>query len=319
MKLTSVFVRTLLLLGFPNSLRFAQADDVTLDFAYTSNHDGQVGVYHHNADGERLLTERFKVAEAPSWAPNGEQIAFQAKVGEQFDIFVLNVGTGEFRQLTNSPENDFHPVWSPDGGTIAFWSNRSSNCWLWLIDVDGNNERKFPVELSDIASFSWSPDGKQTAFCTPSPLEKDLSKTDLFRVSLECDICLADARGENSRKIASLANSVMSPSWSPDGRRLVFSQSSKPFTITDFQIFVVNVDGSELQQLTTEPGQNLCPKWSPDGKTVVYYCNAIAQDKSPVIPRLYAISPDGTKRAAINVGEFGGYFPDFRQSVQTKR
>ena len=102
MKLSSLFFRTLLLLGFLNSLRFAPADDVTLDFAYTSNHDGQVGVYHHTADGERLLTERFKVAEAPSWSPDGEQIAFQAKVSEQFDIFVLNVRTKEFRQRSES-------------------------------------------------------------------------------------------------------------------------------------------------------------------------------------------------------------------------
>lgn len=56
------------------------------------------------------------------------------------------------------------------------------------------------------------------------------------------------------------------PSVSPDGRRLAFHSNRDGSN----QVYVVDVDGSQLRRLTDHAGGSLTPKWSPDGKTIVY-------------------------------------------------
>ncbi len=68
--------------------------DLQYEFAYTSNRmEGQTGIYLHSRDGERFVSAAFTVAEAPSWAPDGKKIEFQAKVEDHWDIYVMDLDT----------------------------------------------------------------------------------------------------------------------------------------------------------------------------------------------------------------------------------
>ena len=62
------------------------------------------------------------------------------------------------------------------------------------------------------------------------------------------------------------ANDV-APHWSPDGRRIAFSSNRAG----NFDIYVMNADGSELNQLTDDPGDEFSPRWSPDGRKFAFH------------------------------------------------
>lgn len=160
------------------------------------------------------------------------------------------------------------PALSPDGKYIAFLSNGSFLKGqvfidLWLADartgkritrliksaLDPNFE-----ELQLLYSQSaFSPDGSRLAFTALSE-GKDLlyifdveSRKQLARIELPLD-------------------GVTGPSWSKDGRRIVFSGNHGGIT----DLYIVDADGGNLRQLTNDRFGDLQPQWSPDGKTIAF-------------------------------------------------
>ena len=63
----------------------------------------------------------------PTWAPDGQSIAFSALVGGYTDLYVYDLRSGTSRRLTNDAFADLQPAWSPDGRTIAFVTDRFSS------------------------------------------------------------------------------------------------------------------------------------------------------------------------------------------------
>lgn len=292
------------------------ADDCPFEFAYTSSRiEKQVGIYHRKQGGELYLTADFTVAEAPSWSPDGKQIAFQAKVDNHWNIYILDVESGKSRRLTSDQAGDFHPVWSPNGSTIAFYSDRSSPERIWLVDSDGQNLREFPIEIPGITSFSWSPDGQQVVLCANERVSDSNAPRPEFGLDLVTDVFIADKDGNNLRRITQAGQYAMSPSWSPNGNQIAFALVTKPGNLTDIHIHVVNVDGTGFRKLSNDPGQNACPKWSPDGSCILFYHQP--HPNVSKIPHLVRIAMDSGMQSILDVGESGGYFPDFRPVTVT--
>src|SRR5207244_9548369 len=83
------------------------------------------------------------------------------------------------------------------------------------------------------------------------------------------------------------------PSWSPDGMRLAFSASEGQNA--DFEIFVINSDGSHLTRLTNTNSnfdESFDPAWSPDGTRIVF-------DKGSFFTDLYVMNADGSNATML--------------------
>ena len=82
----------------------------------------------------------------------------------------------------------------------------------------------------------------------------------------------------------------MSPSWSPDGRRIAFQSDVDE----DWEIFVMNADGSGVTQLTDNEAWNLTPSWSPDGRRIAF------QSLRDGDREIYVMNADGFGREAAD-------------------
>jgi Tol biopolymer transport system component len=76
------------------------------------------------------------------WSPDGRVLAFSSFFDGDLDIYLLDVETGDLRQLTNNDADDMRPAWSPDGKQIVFASDRDGDFEIYVINVDGTNIRQ---------------------------------------------------------------------------------------------------------------------------------------------------------------------------------
>ena len=123
---------------------------------------------------ERRLTidELLKVRRVgdPQISPKGDLVAFtitdvdQAANKSTTQIYLVPLGGGETRQLTNDEHSSASPRWSPDGEKLAFVSARDGDDQVWTIDVSSGALKKITTISTGAGDPVWSPDGKWLAF-----------------------------------------------------------------------------------------------------------------------------------------------------------
>jgi Tol biopolymer transport system component/DNA-binding winged helix-turn-helix (wHTH) protein len=153
----------------------------------------------------------------PAISPQGDAIAFASDRSGAFEIYVRGL-TGNSREvpLTSDGHHNVQPAWSPDGRFIAYHSLRHGG--IWVIAARGGTPRQLvPVG----AKPAWSPDGGRLAYQTD---EQGDTAPNGFSAQAGSRIWIVDANGQNARQVtAHPRGGHASPSWSPDGRSIVFS------------------------------------------------------------------------------------------------
>ena len=82
-----------------------------------------------------------------------------------------------------------------------------------------------------------------------------------------------DADGRNDHKLTTLGAASFAPSWHPDGKRLVFASNVNDPSQRNFDIYLMQLDGSGLEQVTFNDTFDGFPMFSPDGTHLVFASN----------------------------------------------
>lgn len=88
----------------------------------------------------RTSIKAVRNSATPDWAPDQHSIAFSVSRGTQSDISVIDLASGDVRQLTTHPAVDSFPRWSRDGRSLYFTSDRSGRFEIWKMAADGSSQ-----------------------------------------------------------------------------------------------------------------------------------------------------------------------------------
>lgn len=218
------------------------------EITYLSYEAGRPRVYLLNIEtGQREIVGDFpNMSFAPRFSPNGQQIVMSLEEGGNANIYIMDLRTRRMRRLTNTPAIDTAPSFSPDGRRIVFESDRTGNQQLFVMNADGSGQIRISSGNGRYSTPVWSPRGDLIAFT------KKLGPNFLIGV------IRPDGSGE---RILTEGFHNEGPTWSPNGRVLMFFRES-PGATGGARLYTIDLTGYNEQAVTT-PSFGSDPAWSP--------------------------------------------------------
>lgn len=189
------------------------------------------------------------------------RLIFTCTRGDYNQLCMINADGTSYQQLTDLEAHNYYPVYSPLGGSVIYASNQNGGVFdLFLFIFDGARLLRLTKQIGNVISPSFSPDGTKILFANRAAE----GPTSLWTV---------DTTGENADLLYAGPNTIVAADWAPMGNRIAFAMAvDQPDA---YEVFVMNDDGSNLQQLTRGlPGIGGSLDWSPDGKSLLIYAGA---------------------------------------------
>lgn len=249
------------------------------------------------------------------------------------DLYFKSVDGVAVTQLTSDPASDIQPALSPDGSRVAFASNRSGNWDIWITSVTGDPPVQVTNGDADDVHPSWSPDGRQIVYCSlprGGQVQWELwiadasageskrfigyglfpewspgGDTIVYQRARErgghwfgiWTLTLVNGEPRSPTEIAaSVAQAMILPTWSPDGRCIAFAATALPSVAerptasadagNDFDIWIMDADGRAKVRLTDGHTSNYAPTFSSDGR--VYFTSNRSGHEN-----IWSLSPSG--------------------------
>ncbi|MDR1982611.1 MAG: Tol-Pal system beta propeller repeat protein TolB [Holosporaceae bacterium] len=206
-------------------------------------------VYRYNLTNKKteLIANFEGMTYAPRYSPGGNLLVFSLSRRGSSSIYTFDLLTRHLTRLTKGQFIDTSPCYSPDGKHIVFNSDRGGTPQLYVMDADGSNIRRLSFGRARYATPVWSPRGDWIAF------------TRFGSGGFYIGVIHPDGTGE--RMIAS-GHLVEGPTWSPNGRVIMFSH--KDYAKRE-KIFSVDVTGYNKHEIPT-PYNAIDPEWSAKNK-----------------------------------------------------
>jgi TolB protein len=235
-----------------------------------------------------------------AWSPDGSRVAYILQApGPRFEIVVADADGSDPVMIVEERDTGavgpdlINLAWSPDGSRIAY-SGRTlrrgvANRTIFIVDADGGGR---PTVLDGHWEWvSWSPDGQQLLLSGFPDAGAEAARFDLYTVRRD---------GSDLVQLTDDETGEHSPSWSPDGSRILFSDGGD----NDQDVYVMDADGSGVRRLTDWHGFDLLPVWSPDGGWIAFASDrgatpsqqeAISTGEGTSGFSIYTMRPDGSE------------------------
>ena len=197
--------------------------------------------------GRRELLGNFPgMTFAPRFSPDGNQLIMSMMEKGNSDLYKMDLRSRSTTRLTSQPAIDVSGSFSPDGRRIVFNSDRGGSPQIYTMDSDGTNVKRISFGKGRYSAPVWSPRGDKIAFVR--------SRNGRYSIGV------MNVDGSNERQ---LTESYLdeSPTWSPNGRVILFSRETKGRNGYN-EIWSVDLTGQNVRRINT-PGKSSDPAWSP--------------------------------------------------------
>ncbi|MBX2850427.1 MAG: DPP IV N-terminal domain-containing protein [Phycisphaeraceae bacterium] len=277
--------------------------DVTIDKAgeqllYSSTrHRKTSDIYRQRIDGSAItqLTDDEHNDVMPSLSPDGKTIAFASDRSGNWDLYLMDADGGPAVQLTNDRTHDIHPSFSPDGKHLVYssLSDRTGQWQMVVVDVANPTTKRY---IGHGLFPQWSPKGKTILY--QRARERGTRWFSVWTIEL-------DDRGEAGSPTEIVWSSdfaCITPSWSPDGKAVVFCTVTNPEADTQgdrpaqSDVWIAKANGSGRTKMTRGRFANLQPVWS--GDNAIYF---VSNRGTNGVENIWALDPDDAIKVAFGV------------------
>ena len=271
-RIVEVFLLTLAVLGVSGLTSYANAANSAkrlAGVAFASFAPLNTDIFIANGDGSNAiaLAEDPALDSNASFSPDGRWIVFTSTRSGSSDIYRMRPDGSRLERLTDDPSFDDQAAVSPDGETLAFVSTRNGQADIWTLDLKTNAVRIVTHDPAGDFRPTWSPDGKWIAFSS----DRDSRKPKMSFVTLHStELYVVRVDGSQLRRVTSTAAFAGSPSWSPDGKSLLFYEAdldnvqkiTSPRRLRGTtQIVGIDLESGERTVFSSGDGEKWSPRW----------------------------------------------------------
>ena len=147
---------------------------------------------------------------------------------------------------------------------------------LWTMNPDGSAKKRVTTSEGYDGGAVFSRDGKHLVWRANHPKTPDTMERyrallkDNLTTPMKMEIFVGDANGKNAKRITDFGCASFAPTFTPDGKKILFASNKHECDGRKFELFLMNLDGSGLEHLTSFGGFTSFPEFSPDGKRLVF-------------------------------------------------
>jgi TolB protein len=221
--------------------------------AYVTKSGSKYNLWVADADGENAQSalNSPEPVISPSWAPNGNQLAYVSFESRKPVVYVHDVATGRRRLVANFKGSNSAPAWSPDGKSLALTLSRDGGSQLYLMDATGGEPRRLTQSNAIDTEPVFTADGKFIYFVSDRG-----GSPQIYRIA---------TTGGAPERITFNGTYNVSPALSPDGKWLAYvSRVSGAF-----KLHVMEIASGTVNAITdTVADEN--PSFSPNSKLIIY-------------------------------------------------
>lgn len=193
-----------------------------------------------------------------SYSPDGKYIVFtDSKAGNE-NIYMINATEGvAVQQLVATAASELSPFFSKDSKDIFFAKSEGDRYFIWSLNI----ESSLLTQYTEGFTPCLAPNGEDLIVTRNN---RDQARGEIWMINLK--------KGTETLILSDPRKGYSSPRISPDGKRIVcvgVTEGDKT-KAQNLDLFVVNIDGSKLTQLTFHGGHDCSPVWTPDGKSIFF-------------------------------------------------
>lgn len=255
------------------------------DVRMVSTGKGRTTCGYFLPDGKHILYASTHEADEACPPPPDRSQGYVWAVYPSYDIYLATVDGKILRKLTDAPGYDAEATVNWKTGRIVYTSMASGDLDLWSMKLDGSDRRRLTHAVGYDGGAVFSRDGRKLAWRAYHPADpealtryKNLLARGLTS-PMQMELFVADADGRNARQITRFGCASFAPTFTPDGRRILFASNRHECGSRRFELYVINTDGTNLQQVTNFGGFTSFPEFSPDGKQIVFVSDWKARER----------------------------------------
>ena len=200
----------------------------------------------------RYLTNGGELVLTPRFSPLRQEVTYASLGGDQWQVYLLNIETGQRELVGNFPNMAFSPRFSPDGQQVVMSLQQGGNANIYKLDLRTRQLTRLTQSPSIDTAPSFSPDGRRIVF------ESDRGGSQQLYVM--------SASGGPAERITFGNGRYGTPVWSPRGDVVAFTKQDGG----RFSIGVIAPDGSG-ERILTEGFHNEGPTWAPNGRVLMFF------------------------------------------------